>query len=370
MQIVQLCRQPLSKLGGVEKVAQKIHGLISENNCKITTFSLTAFNQKKYNYNAYANNSDINIFSIELFKFKFPVIPHQIYKLFVVLRTADIFLIHHPDPFSAALGIISSKFFNLKLYIFWHADISQNGFLAFLLKPLLAFSLDCSHIIITTSPKLSHESSFISRYKSKTSICPLFPVGYKPEFYINTPFEDRTFDCAYFGRLEPYKNVHLAIKAFEKSKAQSLLIAGSGSLLGPLKSQAKLVEQIANKKVVFCSSYDDSQKYKMLSISKCLLLPSSLSSEAFGIVQVEAFSMGTPVISNEIHSSGVSWVNQHDVTGFVSTKTHDLHHEYIDFLLDSVKWNQLSLNSRLRYEITFTEEIFTRVILEVLTHNS
>jgi len=46
-------------------------------------------------------------------------------------------------------------------------------------------------------------------------------------------------------------------------------------------------------------------------------LPSIYKSEAFGLVQVEAMYFSKPIVSTDIEGSGVSWVNQNDVTGLV-----------------------------------------------------
>ena len=40
-----------------------------------------------------------------------------------------------------------------------------------------------------------------------------------------------------------------------------------------------------------------------------------MKTEAFGIVQIEAMSTGTPVVATKIPESGVSWVNESGVSG-------------------------------------------------------
>ena len=45
------------------------------------------------------------------------------------------------------------------------------------------------------------------------------------------------------------------------------------------------------------------------------VLSSVMKTEAFGIVQIEAFSCGKPVVATTIPGSGVSWVNQDGVSG-------------------------------------------------------
>lgn len=45
------------------------------------------------------------------------------------------------------------------------------------------------------------------------------------------------------------------------------------------------------------------------------VLPSILKTEAFGIVQIEAMSLGKPVVATNIPGSGVSWVNKDGISG-------------------------------------------------------
>ena len=45
------------------------------------------------------------------------------------------------------------------------------------------------------------------------------------------------------------------------------------------------------------------------------VLSSVLKTEAFGIVQIEAMSLGKPVVTTLVPGSGMSWVNAHGESG-------------------------------------------------------
>ena len=45
------------------------------------------------------------------------------------------------------------------------------------------------------------------------------------------------------------------------------------------------------------------------------VLSSVFKTEAFGIVQIEAMSLGKPVVTTLVQGSGMSWVNDHGKSG-------------------------------------------------------
>ena len=57
-------------------------------------------------------------------------------------------------------------------------------------------------------------------------------------------------------------------------------------------------------------------KAKLISDASVLLMTSTSRNEAFGIVLIEALRSGIPIISPNL-DSGVSWVNQNILTGFI-----------------------------------------------------
>lgn len=104
----------------------------------------------------------------------------------------------------------------------------------------------------------------------------------------------------YLGRLKPYKNVDIAIKAFAKVIARNsdarLTIAGEGE---SRKSLERLVEKLhIEKNVSFAGRVTEEQKVALLGSSWAALQPSSF--EGWGITVIEANACGTPVIASNV----------------------------------------------------------------------
>jgi rhamnosyl/mannosyltransferase len=93
-----------------------------------------------------------------------------------------------------------------------------------------------------------------------------------------------------------------------------------------------------------------------------LILPSTLRSEAFGMVQVEAMFCGTPVISTAI-DTGVPWVNKDSVSGLIIEPRDSAALESaVRRLLDGEEWSRLSEGARERAVTLFDgEKLMSRI---------
>ena len=108
-----------------------------------------------------------------------------------------------------------------------------------------------------------------------------------PIYTQNYKWED---DCNYFliiNRLYPEKRVDIAIKAFQEMPDKELYIVGSGD-----NQYQKLARNCKNIK--FLGQVSETQKQILL--SNCSALISIPMAEDFGIVSIEAFASGKPVI--------------------------------------------------------------------------
>ncbi|MGI5828435.1 MAG: glycosyltransferase [Patescibacteria group bacterium] len=113
----------------------------------------------------------------------------------------------------------------------------------------------------------------------------------------------------YLGRLRPYKNIDIAIKAFARVSADlpkaRLCIAGEGESELFLKKLARDLK--IDGKVRFTGKVSEEEKVKLLSESWVAVQPSQF--EGWGLTVIEANACGTPVIASNVNGLSDSVVN-------------------------------------------------------------
>jgi len=121
-------------------------------------------------------------------------------------------------------------------------------------------------------------------------IYPPFNIDYwqkiKSEI-VSSPTESNNKFFLIVSRLEPYKQVELAVKVFNKRPNHKLIIVGEGSEKTKLKNMAK-------KNIAFVSHLTDKELAKLYVSAEGLIMPQE---EDFGYVSLEAQFFGCPVIS-------------------------------------------------------------------------
>ncbi|MDO8658205.1 MAG: glycosyltransferase [Candidatus Levybacteria bacterium] len=151
----------------------------------------------------------------------------------------------------------------------------------------------------------------------------------------------------YLGRLKPYKNVDVAIRALARvvklHPSAELSIVGEGEMMDRLSQLARRLK-IENK-VTFFGKISDSDKALLLSQSWVVLQPSQL--EGWGITVIEANAAGTPVIASDV--SGLRDSVIHGETGvLVELKNIDAFtRAMIDFISDEKYRTYLSRSAYL-----------------------
>jgi glycosyltransferase involved in cell wall biosynthesis len=128
---------------------------------------------------------------------------------------------------------------------------------------------------------------------------PIEPMPYflpAPENAENLPpVENQTRPYFLFvGRLEYIKGVHNLLPVFKNHPEYELLIAGGGEYESALKKQA---EGIPNIK--FLGRLDQKRLQSLYKSAIAVMVP-SICYETFGIIIIEAFSLKTPVIVNDL----------------------------------------------------------------------
>lgn len=116
--------------------------------------------------------------------------------------------------------------------------------------------------------------------------------GLNPDEYQYSEQKDNFL--LYIGAIIEYKGVHLAIEAAEKAN-QKLIIAG------PIYDNHYFQQQIlpkitANPDIQYIGEVGGQERQNLLKKARCMLFP-TLCEEPFGLVMIEAFACGTPVLA-------------------------------------------------------------------------
>ncbi len=150
----------------------------------------------------------------------------------------------------------------------------------------------------------------------------------------------------FVGRLVFYKNVETIIEAFSKVAQKipdsKLVIVGDGPQRSKLQEKVRILRLERN--VSFTGQISEKEKIKLISQSKMLLNPSLV--EGFGIVVLEGFACGKPVIVSD--SKPLSDLVNDSTDGFVVSSLDD--NEWagriIDLFLNPLKTQEMGLRGK------------------------
>jgi rhamnosyl/mannosyltransferase len=232
-----------------------------------------------------------------------------------LIKWADVVNYHYPYPFSDMLHCTSNV--TAKTVVTYHSDIIRQKKLMSLYSPLMNKFLHQVDRIVATSPNYFATSQLLNHFKEKVEVISL---GIDNTSYpaINLKCQKKISDqigkdfFLFVGVLRYYKGLHILIDALKNSHVKAV-IAGAGPVEGELKER---VEKLGLKNIIFLGHVSDQEKVDLIKLSRAIVFPSYLRSEAFGVTLIEGAMFGKPLISTEI-GTGTSYVNIHNKTGFV-----------------------------------------------------
>ncbi|WP_448136991.1 glycosyltransferase [Sphingobacterium siyangense] len=282
--------------------------------------------------------------------------PAMIGKLKKIAAQYDIIHIHHPDPMASLALYLSG--YRGRVILHWHSDILKQKNLLKLYKPLQSWLIKRADQIVGTTPVYVEQSPFLQHVGAKIDY---IPIGVNPMEYDTTdvaalknryPNKKIIFSL---GRLVEYKGYAYLIQAMQQLEAHYHLIIGGK---GPLEQQ--LVQLIAElnlqDRISMVGFLADDEIPAYFGAADIFCLSSIWKTEAFAIVQIEAMSYGIPVVSTDIPGSGVSWVNQDQVSGLVVAPENAtaLAQAIQQILSNSSFYQTCAEGSRKRYHDHFT----------------
>ncbi len=349
-------------IGGIEKVVQDIaEDLKSE-----VDMEVLVCRDRGRGRNEIINNvkvmraGSLGIFFSMPFSLSFPVMLKRLNR--------DILHFHLPFP----LAVISYLLMRPKgkVVVTYHSDIIRQRLPRIFYRSFLMKFLKSADCIVTASPNLRDNSPILKRFKDKCKVIPfgidlekfkLIPEIAKKAREIKEKY--RGLLILFVGRLVSYKGLKYLIEAMKEVEAR-LLIIGRGPLEARLKRLAK--RWGIEDQIIWMGKVDRRDLIAYYHACDLLVLPSISNNEAFGIVQLEAFACGKPVISTDL-PTGVSFVNLHEKTGLiVPPKDSKTLAQAINRLLRSPDiGKRYGQYAKKRVEKEFTKELMAQRVLKL-----
>jgi len=238
---------------------------------------------------------------------------------------ADILHFHTPYPWGELewVGQMASK--RMPYVITYHSDIVRQKRALAAYGPFLNKFLNRAQLIMASSPQLIKYSPWLSL---RTEKCRQVNFGLPVEKIAhNARAQQRAGELRqlyapdgkpivlFVGRLVYYKGIEVLTRAIPQVDAHFVII-GKGpdrtALHACIKGSSP--EGELAKRVHFIDYADSDELTAWFHAADILTLPSVESSEAFGLVQIEAHAAGTPVVSSRLQT-GVPYANLDGVTG-------------------------------------------------------
>ena len=227
----------------------------------------------------------------------------------------DIIHVHHPDPMACLALRLSG--YKGRVILHWHSDILKQKTLLRFYAPMQRWLIRRADTIVGTTPVYLKESPYLKDVQDKTVA---LPIGIKPVTFderIAAEWKERYPGrklVVSIGRLVPYKGYgYLVAAAKHLGPDYQVLIVGDGPVRENLEEDIRINGVEGNVKLL--GYVEDKEMHALLAACDVFVLSSIMKTEAFGIVQIEAMSLGKPVVATKVPESGVSWVNADGESG-------------------------------------------------------
>lgn len=318
MKVLQVSKLYPPSTGGIETVVYDLVQEMALSN-QIELIDVLAFSENTKS-SVEKNMRGLVYRCASMFKFASTYVSIDFFLTWLKIRNEyDVVHVHVPNPLaSLALTLLPTR---AKVVVHWHSDIVKQKLLKRLLYPFQYGMLKKASRIVVTSAPYAEGSKDLRNFKSKVKVIPIgidrdkLQRNKKVETYLSSEFASKKVVFA-LGRHVYYKGFEYLIESAKYLPNDYIvLIGGKGELTD---WYLKLVQSAGLQyKVRFIGRVPDSELGGYYDYAKAFVLPSVDKSEAFGVVQLEAMSFGTPIVSCAIQGSGVSSVNKNGVTGIV-----------------------------------------------------
>jgi rhamnosyl/mannosyltransferase len=277
-----------------------------------------------------------------------------------LVRWADVVHYHFPWPFADVLHLLGQV--RRPSVVTYHSDIVRQKRLLRLYRPVMNRFLESVDCIVPTSPNYFATSDVLGRFSEKVEV---IPIGVDDASY---PTADPALKSAlkqqigedfflFVGVLRYYKGLHILLDAVQDTDLPVVIVGA-----GPVEQELR--ERVVRQKldnVCLLGRVDNEQKVALIDLSRAIVFPSYLRSEAFGVTLLEGAMYRKPLISAEI-GTGTSYVNIHGKTGLVvpPADARSLREAMQSLQQDSGLARCMGVAARERYQELFTGKLMGR----------
>jgi glycosyltransferase involved in cell wall biosynthesis len=278
--------------------------------------------------------------------------------------------LHLPNMLGALIALLLSK--NVRLVVHWHSDVINKGIVGRISRLIEIIILRRANKIIATSLVYANSSKVLHSFLYKVEVIPIgVPDLEKRDEFFDLPSElsRKCFEkkiILSIGRLVYYKGFHVLVDAAKYCNMEVIIvIVGTGPMY--IELQRTINRLKLGDRVILLGDVSDDFLEALLHRSSLFCLPSISRAEAFGVVLLEAMRHGLPIVASAISGSGVSWVNEHGVSGInVPPEDPVALAEACNVILTSSKLREsLAMGARNRYLVEFTEEVSIKKTLKL-----
>ena len=229
----------------------------------------------------------------------------------------DIIHTHVGNPIADLAGYVYMKRNrNIPFIITYHGDgqegigsLIRNISVSFYNKHLLDKVLSHADVIISPSEYYIDESRFLGKYRDKIVVIPNginlrdFDIPYSKEecrVRLGLPIDENII--LFVGSLTPYKGPDVLVKAMVRILKEvpdvELIFVGSGGMKTELEELSKRLD--VKKHVKFAGFIEGNLKSMYYRAADVLCLPSTMSTEVFPIVLLEASASGLAMVVSDL----------------------------------------------------------------------
>lgn len=245
------------------------------------------------------------------------IMPSIPFRAWQEIQKADVVNLHLPQLDAAPISVLS-RILGRPVVLTYQCDLQlPKGFIHQLANfgsdVANAVSAAMANVIVTTSRDYAENSQFLMRHESKihpvtppvvlSSVTPEFIEQTRQKFGIKP--EDKVIGMV--ARLAAEKGVEYLVRALpkvlEKEPNARVLYAGQYQNVMGEEAYAAMLAPLIDKlgdHWKFLGLIPDDELAAFYHLCQVVVLPSTNSTEAFGMVQVEAMTCGTPAIASDM----------------------------------------------------------------------